>query len=191
MESLAEQFDGACKVLAESSCSRACFRDGYLDFVVLDYFDLDGASQVISSGFQFMSGRVDLCWGRPNKEPQRQVLTHSAVGARCSVFADINGDGWTDFFVIYEIINTVSAWVFQPPNNFTEIVISKSHAMPSWVRSSDLDRNGKPDLLVSVRESGQIVAFFNFFPEVSALSCFKRTFLLLSSWTVESALQSP
>jgi hypothetical protein len=141
---------------SQSSITDTQCSDGYVDIVAASFYDLDTLQAAISST---LVGRVEVYWGGASKTFIRQILTSSAAGARCLDLADVNRDGKSDFYVVYELMNTVTVWYAQPNRTFIERVISRNFVSPSWVRAYDVDGNGCPDAIVSSMDSSQLIIF--------------------------------
>ncbi len=129
------------------------------------YYDID-----VGGNANALGGRVEIGWGTSTPGVyERQILTHTSAGARYITLADVNVDGHLDFFVVYELINTVACWFYFPGRIMKELIVYTNFLGPNFVRSTDIDGNGYPDAIVSYHDSELITILLNINGQASVL----------------------
>ena len=133
------------------------FRDGFSDVLTLQLF---GFLNSIASN---VVGPILINWGTSKRTYETQSLPIMGTAAVCASLADINQDGWLDFFVVYEGSGVAASWYNQGGGvrNFTEYPFETTLSSPRWIDSADFDGNGYPDPVVLFQDSENIYLFLN------------------------------
>lgn len=131
--------------------------DGLLDILSVTFYDIDPGSNPTALG-----GRIEMAWGTSQFTYDRVILTRNAPGARNLDIVDINKDGYLDFFVVYQLSNTVACWYVTPGRVVTEKAFGHTYLSPYYIRAYDMDGNGYPDAVVSFTDNQMLVIYLNF-----------------------------
>lgn len=136
-----------------------------MDVVSITFYDIDPGSNPTALG-----GRIEMAWGTSPFTYNRVILTRNAPGARSIDIIDINNDGYLDFYVVYQLSNTVACWYVTPGRVVTEHAFGHTYLSPYWVRSADMDHNGFNDAVVSFTDNQMVAVFLNMDGSVSLVS---------------------
>ena len=136
-------------------------RDGFLDVLFLKFYAVD---QQTNNSLTKVEGAVEISWGTANQGYINQIISGTALEPRSAALADINMDGWMDFYVVYDSGGIVACWINagHGVRSFSEVVIDAQLSSPKWVQSADFDNNGYPDAIVMYYDSEQLYIFLNY-----------------------------